>query len=151
MKMAETFMRLVDFAIGTVLMGLVACAPPSTGPALVAESTSPQVAMSPGTGTIDANGRATGLLLVNGFGARRSSAYPACLILVRPGSDGGYQLQNPGAFIGLGGECPTFYWRATARSLEELGQGIIVVEGIGRCRIPREPVAWGTSGVCTPI
>jgi hypothetical protein len=107
--------------------------------------------MSAGTGTIDANGRATGLVIVNGFGARPSPAYPGCLILVPPNSDRGYPLQSPGAFIGLGGECPTVYWRATVRSLEELGQGIITVEGIGRCRISPNQVAWGNSGDCTPV
>lgn len=132
----DTSMRLLHFACGALVLGLAACAPPLSGnPTAVTQLSTNRASMSTGPGGIDASGRATGPLDVNGFLARPSSGYPNCLVLQRPGRDVPYPIQMPNFFVGLGGECPSLYWRATIRSLEEFGQGILTIEGIGRCQI----------------
>jgi len=135
-----------------LLLALAACAPPPTIPGPTTQSSIAPVAVSGANAGIDASGRATGPLNVNGFVARPSPGHPTCLVLNRPGAAIPYSLQSAGTFIGLGGQCPSLYWRATFRSLEEFGEGIINVEGIGRCRISRLPgVQGGGGGTCDRV
>jgi len=146
-------MRLRTYFYGTLVMMLAACANPAppAGPMVVTQPTASPASVSAGPGGIDANGRATGPLDVNGFLARVSPGHPNCLILQRPSASLPYTLQSPGAFIGLGGQCPSLYWRATIGTLEEFGQGIINIQGIGRCQIPGGTTPRGGSGSCDRV
>jgi hypothetical protein len=100
--------------------------------------------MVSGPGTIGADGRATGPMAAGNLRVRQAPGFPECLVLERRPASRPFPLIGPDQLVGIGGTCPGRFWSATTRNIDEFSRGIIIVEGIGPCRIPNDVVSIGT-------
>ncbi|MCX7317357.1 MAG: hypothetical protein NTZ22_11125 [Hyphomicrobiales bacterium] len=124
---------------------LAACVPQPPTPSTTAAASS--TAIIPAAGSpIGADGR-----FGTSFDGGRLRVEPApgfaeCLVLVRLGAQRPWNLQ--GAEVGMGGNCPNIYWRGSVTDLNAFRNGIVMIEGRGRCEVPQGTQAFGTLGNC---